>query len=178
MPDGAQPGRIDATCGAAGSCTRSGTGCAQAPRRPPRGVHSTSSAARRPPPVFRCLTHVRCNRPLSVATAAWRPLGIRSSSAVSGTCIDHVSSARCVVLEDSVPSLRNPVKSVPVRAVNCSHRRVGTAGATSAPAAFATAAGGPLSVENCRCRLRQTRVSSSALRAAAVPSHHTLQHLH
>jgi hypothetical protein len=32
-PDGAKRGRIDAACGAAGSCTRLAAGCAQAPRR-------------------------------------------------------------------------------------------------------------------------------------------------
>jgi hypothetical protein len=32
-PDGAQPGRIGAACGAADSCARSAAGCAQAPRR-------------------------------------------------------------------------------------------------------------------------------------------------
>ena len=99
-----------------------------------RVVCRTSSAAGRSlqPPV------VRCNRSSSVATAAGRPLGIRSCSAVAATCIDHVSSAQCVVLQDSAPPDETR-RSVPLGAVApigmwacgchvctggiCSHRR-------------------------------------------------------
>ena len=117
-PDGAQPGRIDATrrrrqLHGVGRRLRAGTASL------PRAVRRASSAARRPlqPPV------VRCNRPSSVATAAGRPLGIRSCSAVAATCIDHVSSAQCVVLQDSAPSRRNPAFGT--AGSGCSHRHVG-----------------------------------------------------
>jgi hypothetical protein len=89
-PDAAKQGRIDATCGAAGSCTESATGCAQAPRRC-RVVSAAGDMLR------------AVSRMSSVATAACRPLGIRSCAAVSATSIDHVSSAQRVVVEDSVP---------------------------------------------------------------------------
>ncbi len=61
----------------------------------------------------------------AASSAAGRPLGIRSCSAVAAMCIDHVSSAQCFVPEDSVPSRRNPVVGTVVS--GCSHRHVGTA---------------------------------------------------
>jgi hypothetical protein len=106
---------------------------------------------------------VRCNCPSSVATAAGRPLGIRPCGAVAATCIDLVSSAQCFVLEDSAPSRRNPVKSVPLRAA----APIG-AWAPLVPHLHRRHLQPPPKV---RCplrtaarRLRQTRVSSSALR--------------
>ena len=84
-PDGAKQDRIDATCGAAGSCTGLAAGCAQAPRR-----CRVVSAARRPPP----LSVVRCNRRRSSVASCARSLlqALVGASGSSGTVAPYFAT--------------------------------------------------------------------------------------
>ncbi len=129
-PDAAKPGRIDATCGAAGGCTGSTAGCAQAPRS------------------CRVVSAAGCLLLPSVATAAGRLLGIP----IVWRCVGDVHRprlTRAVICGGRFgPSRRKPVLGTVVS--GCSHRRTDIAGATSAPTVFAAAAGGLSSVDNCR----------------------------
>jgi hypothetical protein len=101
-PDAAKQGHIDVTCDAADSCTGSAAGCAQPPRRcRGRLLHVVRRAV------------IRCNLRSSVATAAGRPLGIRSQRPAS---ITSQARSDLFVLEYSV--LAEEVRcSVPLRAV-------------------------------------------------------------
>ncbi len=106
-PDGAKQDRIDATCGAAGSCTGSAAGCAQAPRR-----CRVVSAARRPlplvsrplqpPPVVCCIMRTFAAAALVGASGSSGTVAPYFATCASSTLVATRLRHRCNVRHSAV----------------------------------------------------------------------------